>query len=89
MTKETKFIFATLFERNGEQEYSSKIVREIPESADEWKWVANNILKDWYDDEGAEKSDDGIYFFGGSLFVKIKVVRIITKKEFDVLNRFL
>ena len=89
MQEETKFIFATILERNGEQEYSFKIVREIPESADEWNWVEKNVLKDWYDDESAEKSDNGIYFFGGSLFVKIKVVNIITKKEFDVLNRFL
>lgn len=87
--KKTKFIFATLNERNGEQEYSCKLVREIPKSSDEWKWVEKNILKGWYDDENAEKSDNGYYFFGGSLHVKVSLVQVITKEEFDVLNKFL
>lgn len=88
-TKKTKFIFATLQERNGEYEYSHKIVREVPASVKEIdSWVNKNIASKFYGSK-PEKDAGGFYFNFGEIFVRLQTAQEISEEEFKVLNRFI
>jgi len=84
---ETKFVFVDLHIQNGEYEYKSKSVHEIPVEID-----AND-----FGEEHAKRfygnyshSDRGSHYFnGGEVAVESKGVEIITPNEYEVLNKFL
>jgi hypothetical protein len=84
---ETKFVLVDLHIQNGEYEYKSKSVHEIPAE----------INADAFGDEYAKgfygkysHSDRGSHYFnGGEVAVESKGTVIITPDEYEILNKFL
>jgi len=84
----TKYVVITLQERNGEQEYSHRVAMAIPPNKDEWK-VAESYASDFWGTDG-KKNEYGWYeFFGGCIWVRARGMNYVTKKEYEVLNKFI
>ena len=76
----TKYIFLTLEERNGEYEYLHHSVHQLPDSKTMTaKKLVKDYLKGFYGGK-AEKKNDGYYFFSGEVFVKEYSWRFISEK---------
>jgi hypothetical protein len=89
MGNNTKYIFLTLEERNGEYEYTHRSVRQLPNSK---RTTAERFVKDYlkkFYGGRAEKEDGGYYFFGGEVFVKLDSWCFVSKVVFNVLNQYL
>jgi hypothetical protein len=87
-----KYLFIKIEERNGEQEYTSKMVRTVNSSVKNIeKFVTDTLLKVWYNDDNAKKvrGEDWYEFFGGCIMARLESVEEISKEDFDVLNRYL
>ncbi len=79
-----KYYLFTIEERNGEKEYSFNITRQSlnPEE------TIKEIARTWYDDEDV-KEDGGDYWFDcDTICVRPRDYRRLTKREFDILNKF-
>lgn len=77
-----KYWFLNIEIRNGEYEYNSL-------SLHTGKFNAEEYVKGFYNDDG-EESDNGEYYFnGGEVACSIKKLKEITKKEYDVLRKFI
>lgn len=85
--KKCKYLFIQIEERNGEQEYTFRIVREVPIDADNDE-IAEHEAKTWYGDE-AEENDGRYEFFGGSIVTSVDSVREISKTDYDVLTKYI
>jgi hypothetical protein len=84
----TKFVYIAIQERNGEREYTHKLVREIPAKADEWEWADKNIAASFYGG-AVEEEDDGYYFDAGQVCTSVLETKVVTEDEFKVLQRYL
>ena len=89
MKTNTKYIFVSLEESNGEYEYLHRSVHQIPDgrkaTADK---VANNYAKEFYGGE-VEKTDGGYYFHSGEVFIKDFSWQFISEEKFNILREFL
>lgn len=86
------YYFIKIEERNGEQEYTTKLVRQLEKKLSHnelTQWVEDNIVKTWYDDDDVEKVDDKFEFFGGCIIVEIGSIEEISEKDFKVLKQYL
>jgi hypothetical protein len=83
-----KYILIHVEERNGEREYTSKIVRQIDGSVDAHNWADEKIAKTWLDFD-SEENDNGYFFNGGEFLVHISKIEEITKEDFDILSKYL
>src|SRR5690348_2089519 len=83
-----KYYLIHVDERNGEREYTEKIVRMIPANENALQWADKNIAATWLGDDG-EAEGDGYYFDGGQYCVSIGLVKEITLQEFETLLEFL
>lgn len=89
MNNNTKYIFVTLEERNGEYEYLHRNVHQLPDSKTMTaKKFVKDYLKGFYEGK-AEKKDGGYYFFGGEVFVQECSWRFISEETFNVLKQYL
>jgi len=83
----TKFVFIELHIQNGEYEYTSKSVHEIPVEIklDDFgeEYAKGFYGKYSYSDRGSH------YFNGGEVAVENKGVMVIATDEYHVLNKFL
>lgn len=85
----TKYIFLTLEERNGEYEYTHRSVRQLPDSKTKTaERFVKDYLKGFYGGK-AEKEGEGYYFNSGELFVEVTSWRFISKEDFNILNQYL
>lgn len=91
MKKKSKFIHLTLQERNGEKEYTHKIVSQSPKpltdkQAEKW---ADKYASDFWGEDG-EKNDSGWWEFDfGGIWVRVREVKFITEKEYKVLDKYM
>lgn len=87
----TKFYFIRIEERNGEREYTYKIVREISTRVkDVEKWIDKNELRSWYDGKPEKViSEEGYYFLGGAVHVQIDSYKEISETDFNTLKNYL
>jgi len=89
MEKKSKFMLLVLEEINGEYEYHHRSVHELPNARKmTTRKVTEDYLKSFYGGE-AKKENGGYYFHNGEVYVKINSYRMISKIEYDVLNRYL
>jgi hypothetical protein len=89
MEEKTKYIFIELKERNGEYEYRHKIIHELLDNKLKTaKLFVKNYLKEFYGGKPM-KEDDGYYFHGGEVFVRIYTWNFISQEEYNTLRKFL
>lgn len=87
----TKFIFLSLKVINGEYEYSSQSVHEIPNNQKP-ETFARKYAKEFYGGKPFQydKDPDGYWYFnGGEVAVKWRTVEIISEEQYRVLSNFL
>lgn len=84
-----KFLLLYLEERNGEYEYSHRSVHVLPNGLSVTaERIAKNYARKFYG--GKPELDDGGYYFNNDeVFVSIKSWQFISKKDFNVLNKYL
>lgn len=88
-----KYLFIQIHERNGEQEYTQPLVREIKDT-DKPDDVAKEIAKTWYCDNDCEVLDEGTdleayEFFAGCIITSVSSYREITESDYKVLRKFI
>ncbi|MEK6829777.1 MAG: hypothetical protein AABY15_06675 [Nanoarchaeota archaeon] len=86
--KKPQYVIISVEERNGEREYTDKVVRKLAGDVDPWEWADENIAKTWLDDDDVEETEDGYMFNGGCYCVSISGVRHITREEFEVISKY-
>lgn len=92
-TQKMKYIFLEMKIRNGEYEYSSQSVHELPARKSTEKF-GRDYAKDFYGGKPFQYNDkidpDGEWYFnGGEVAVRCKEVQEITKEEYEVLKKYL
>ena len=84
----TKYIFISLEIRCGVYEFTSHTIHKIPNDKSKLKF-ADNYAKTFYVDENKPFQDEeGYYFYGGEVAVKLSLAEEISKEEYEVLNKF-
>jgi hypothetical protein len=83
-----KYIVVDLQERNGEQEYWHPAVLKVPSTSTPEK-VANKYCKNFWGTDGKKNEDGWFEFQSGCIWVRVRTIKPITKKEFDVLSKFI
>ena len=87
--KKTRKILVTVFERNGEHEYNTLVLMEVPKGVDILSML-DEYAKNWYSDpESAEKEDCCEYYLNnGEIFVVVSYVPI-TEEDYLVLKKYI
>ena len=87
--KKTRKILVTVFEKNGEYEYNTLVLMEVPKGVDILSML-DEYAKNWYGDpESAEKEDCCEYYLnGGEIFVTVSYVPV-TEEDYHVLKKYI
>jgi hypothetical protein len=89
MAEKPKYMYLVLKEYNGEYQYFHKNVHILPNSrAATIKSYSENYLKGFYGGK-TNKDDDGYYFHGGEVFIRIYSSKIISEEEYNLLRNYL
>ena len=82
-------ILVTVFERNGEHEYNTLILMEVPKGVHIWSML-DKYAKNWYNDpESAEKVDCCEYYLNNvKIFVAVSYVPV-TEEDYLVLKKYI
>lgn len=89
MNNNNKFLLQCLEEKNGEREYLHRSVHALPDgSSATAERIAQNHAKEFYA-EKCELGDGGYYFSNGEVFVGVRSMHFIDKKDFDTLRKYL
>ena len=85
----TRKILVTVFERNGEHEYNTLILIEVPKGVHILNML-DKYAKNWYDDsESAQKSDCCEYYLrNAEVFVAVSYVPV-TEEDYLVLKKYI
>ena len=87
--KKTRKILVTVFERNGEHEYNTLVLMEVPKGVDILSML-DEYAKNWYSDpESAEKVDCCEYYLNNvKIFVAVSYVPV-TEEDYLVLKKYI
>ena len=87
--KKTRKILVTVFEKNGEYEYNTLVLMEVPEDVDILSML-DEYAKNWYNDpESAEKVDCCEYYLNNvEIFVAVSYVPV-TEEDYLVLKKYI
>ena len=87
--KKTRKILVTVFERNGEYEYNTLVLMEVPKGVDILSML-DEYAKNWYSDpESAEKVDCCEYYLNSDeIFVAVSYVPV-TEEDYIVLKKYI
>ena len=87
--KKTRKILVTVFEKNGEYEYNTLVLMEVPEDVN-IKSMLDEYAKNWYGDpESAEKVDCCEYYLNNvEIFVAVSYVPV-TEEDYLVLKKYI
>ena len=87
--KKTRKILVTVFERNGEYEYNTLVLMEVPKGVDILSML-DEYAKNWYSDpESAEKVDCCEYYLNNvKIFVAVSYV-LVTEEDYLVLKKYI
>ena len=89
MRKTERYIILLLSERNREYEYYHRSVHEIPDGRKATvNKIAEQYARDFYGRLTA-KEDNGYYFHGGEVFVRVKSWQYLSESEYNILRQFL
>ena len=85
----TRKILVTVFERNGEHEYNTLFLMEVPKGVHIWSML-DKYAKNWYDDpESAQKSDCCEYYLNNvKIFVSVSYVPV-SEEDYLVLKKYI
>ena len=85
----TRKILVTVFERNGEHEYNTLVLMEVPEDVS-IQSMLDEYAKNWYDNpESAEKVDCCEYYLNNvEIFVAVSYVPV-TEEDYHVLKKYI
>ena len=85
----TRKILVTVFERNGEHEYNTLVLMEVPKGVHIWSML-DKYAKNWYSDpESAEKVDCCEYYLNNvEIFVAVSYV-LVTEEDYLVLKKYI
>ena len=85
----TRKILVTVFERNGEHEYNTLVLMEVPKGVNILSML-DEYAKDWYDNpESAEKVDCCEYYLNNvEIFVAVSYVPV-TEEDYLVLKKYI
>ena len=87
--KKTRKILVTVFERNGEHEYNTLVLMEVPKGVDILSML-DEYAKNWYSEpESAEKVDCCEYYLNSDeIFVAVSYVPV-TEEDYLVLKKYI
>ena len=87
--KKTRKILVTVFEKNGEYEYNTLVLMEVPEDVN-IKSMLDEYAKNWYNNpESAEKVDCCEYYLNNvEIFVAVSYVPV-TEEDYLVLKKYI
>ena len=87
--KKTRKILVTVFEKNGEYEYNTLVLMEVPKGVDILSML-DEYAKNWYGDpESAEKVDCCEYYLNSDeIFVAVSYVPV-TEEDYLVLKKYI
>ena len=87
--KKTRKILVTVFEKNGEYEYSTLVLMEVPKGVDILSML-DEYAKNWYSNpESAEKLDCCEYYLNSDeIFVAVSYVPV-TEEDYLVLKKYI
>ena len=87
--KKTRKILVTVFERNGEYEYNTLVLMEVPKGVDILSML-DEYAKNWYSDpESAEKVDCCEHYLNNvKIFVAVSYV-LVTEEDYLVLKKYI
>ena len=87
--KKTRKILVTVFEKNGEYEYNTLVLMEVPKGVDILSML-DEYAKNWYSDpESAEKVDCCEYYLkSDEIFVAVSYVPV-TEEDYLVLKKYI
>ena len=84
----TRKILVTVFERNGEHEYNTLILIEVPKGVHIWSML-DKYAKNWYSDpESAEKVGCRYYLNNVEIFIDASYVPV-TEEDYLVLKKYI
>ena len=85
----TRKILVTVFEKNGEHEYNTLVLMEVPKDVDILDML-DDYAKNWYSDpESAEKTDCCEYYLKNvEIFVAVSYVPV-TEEDYLVLKKYI
>ena len=85
----TRKILVTVFERNGEHEYNTLVLMEVPKGV-HIQSMLDEYAKNWYSDpESAEKVDCCEYYLNNvEIFVAVSYVPV-KEKDYPVLKKYI
>ena len=88
-TNKTRKILVTVFEKNGEYEYNTLVLMEVPKGVHIWSML-DKYAKNWYSDpESAEKTDCCEYYLNkDEIFVAVSYVPV-TEEDYIVLKKYI
>ena len=88
-SKKTRKILVTVFEKNGEYEYNTLVLMEVPEGVDILNML-DEYAKNWYGyPESAEKVDCCEYYLNSDeIFVAVSYVPV-TEEDYHVLKKYI
>ena len=88
-SNKTRKILVTVFERNGEHEYNTLVLMEVPEDVS-IQSMLDEYAKNWYDNpESAEKVDCCEYYLNNvEIFVAVSYVPV-TEEDYHVLKKYI
>lgn len=87
--KKTRKILVTVFEKNGEYEYNTLVLMEVPKGVHIWSML-DKYAKNWYGDpESAEKADRCEYYLNSDeIFVAVSYVPV-AEEDYLVLKKYI
>ncbi|MBK8981328.1 MAG: hypothetical protein IPM38_03145 [Ignavibacteria bacterium] len=89
MENTSKYLLLRLEERNGEYEYIHRSVHALADGeAATVNRLVNNYTKNFYGGK-ADPEDNGFYFQGGEVFVRVSSWEFVSEEEFGVLKKYL
>ena len=83
-----KYILIELEERNCGNFYTQYFLDYIDDEFDE-NAFADDIAATWYDDDDAYKKHDCWYHVDGEIIVKVIKINLLTKEEYEILNKYI
>lgn len=82
-----KYILRVLVTTDGERTYYHKGVHVLDAEQDEKEFVEDYAKEFWGDNCNTDENGDNWFF--GEIITNVYEVTVITKEEYDVLNKFL
>ncbi len=83
-----KYFILKIFERNGEREYTHKVLTQMPKNAElSPEEFLEETARTFY--EESEEKDGDYWWHFGELVTRGDSITEVTKKEYDILKKYM